>query len=91
VNIHGDNYELNINRTHNAQSGIYIGNDTNHPREMSIYMCNNVSLNKFCWLSTIHKWKKAQETDNLIAVMGTIYGTSMFTGTAMDSYREVIC
>jgi hypothetical protein len=84
VNIHGNNYEVNINRTHNAQSGIDIGNggNANHPREMTIDMYNNEPLNKFCWLSnfnfTIGKWEKAPETDNLIALQGTIYSTSMY-------------
>jgi hypothetical protein len=72
VNIHGNNYEVNIKRTHNAQSGIDIGNggNANHPREMTIDMCNNEPLNKFCWLSisTMRKWEKAPETDVLIAL-----------------------
>jgi hypothetical protein len=29
-------------------------------------------------ISTIHKWKKAPETDSLIALLGTIYSTSMY-------------
>jgi hypothetical protein len=65
VNIHGKNYEVNINQTHNAQSAIDIGNgcNANHPREMPIDICNNDPLNKFCWLSisTIRKWKAGLE------------------------------
>jgi hypothetical protein len=56
---------------------------------MTIDMCNNEPLNKFCWLSisTIHKWKKPPETDKHIALQGTIYGTSMYSRTDADNTR----
>ena len=39
------------------------------------------------------KWKKVQETDNLIALLGTIYSTSMHSLDVLqcNKYMEVIC
>ena len=72
MNIHGNNYEVNINRIHNVQSGIDNGNGgkANHLRETFIYMLNYEPLNEFCWLSisTIHKCEKVPETDKYIAL-----------------------
>jgi hypothetical protein len=39
------------------------------------------------YISTTHKWKKAQETDMFIALQGTIYGTSMYSSIDADNTR----
>jgi hypothetical protein len=39
------------------------------------------------YISTIRKWEKAPETDNLKALQGTIYSTSMYNRTDADNTR----